>query len=130
MQSLLAPGGFLLLWEITQPQLDFDITCGLLMNPLEDEGRSPGQPFIVEEQWFEALRTQDFVQVAAFPETEAFEHQIIMAVASASPHSAQKLGRKKLTQNQRNSLQRKPDVSSAEKTYLHSTPDLVCQTPI
>ncbi|BAT53522.1 Beta-ketoacyl synthase [Nostoc sp. NIES-3756] len=84
VRSLLASGGFLLVWEITQPKIDFDISWGLLLKPLDDKRRSPGQPFIILDQWFEALRKQDFVQVAAFPETEAIEHQIIMAQASAS----------------------------------------------
>ncbi|MHC5732012.1 MAG: class I SAM-dependent methyltransferase, partial [Nostoc sp.] len=63
VRSLLAPGGFLLLWEITQPQLDFDITDGLLMNPLDDEERSRGNPFLSKEQWQEKLRSHGFGEV-------------------------------------------------------------------
>ncbi|MEH2296107.1 SDR family oxidoreductase [Nostoc sp.] len=84
VRSLLAPGGFLLLWEITQPQLDFDITDGLLMNPLEDEGRSRGNPFLSQKQWQEALRSHGFVEVAAVSETEAFGEQVLVAQAAAS----------------------------------------------
>ncbi|MBD2508878.1 SDR family oxidoreductase [Nostoc muscorum FACHB-395] len=84
VRSLLAPGGFLLLWEITQPQLDFDLTDGLLMNPLEDEERSRGNPFLSQKQWQEALRSQGFVEVAAVSETEAFGEQILVAQAAAS----------------------------------------------
>lgn len=125
VRSLLAPGGFLLLWEITQPKIDFDISWGLLLKPLDDKRRSPGQPFIIKEQWFEALRTQDFVQVAAFPETEAFEHQIIMAVASASTAFSAKSGQKEIDSNSEISLQIKPDVLPIEKlSALHSRPSL------
>ncbi|MBN3951614.1 MAG: acyltransferase domain-containing protein [Nostoc sp. NMS7] len=125
VRSLLAPGGFLLLWEITQPKIDFDISWGLLLKPLDDKRRSPGQPFIIKEQWFEALRTQDFVQVAAFPETEAFEHQIIMAVASASAAFSAKSGQKETDPKSEISLQRKPDVLQLEKlSALHSRPSL------
>lgn len=88
VRSLLAPGGFLLLWEITQPQLDFDLTDGLLMNPLEDEGRSRGNPFLSQDQWQEALRSQGFVEVAAVSETEAFGEQILVAQIAASVDSA------------------------------------------
>ncbi|MCW5312694.1 SDR family NAD(P)-dependent oxidoreductase [Nostoc sp. KVJ3] len=84
VRSLLAPGGFLLLWEITQPQLDFDITDGLLMNPLEDEERSRGNPFLSQKQWQEALRSQGFVEVTAVSETEAFGEQILVAQAATS----------------------------------------------
>ncbi|NEU75699.1 SDR family oxidoreductase, partial [Hassallia byssoidea VB512170] len=84
VRSLLAPGGFLLLWEITQPQLDFDITDGLLMNPLEDEERSRGNPFLSKEQWQEKLRSHGFSEVAVFSETEAFGEEIFLAKASAT----------------------------------------------
>ncbi|MEH2261608.1 beta-ketoacyl synthase N-terminal-like domain-containing protein [Nostoc sp.] len=125
VRSLLAPGGFLLVWEITQSKIDFDISWGLLLKSLDDKRRNPGQPFITEEQWFEALRTQDFVQVAAFPETEAFEHQIIMAQASASAAFSTKLGHKETDQKLDISSQRKPDISQPEKlSALHSRPNL------
>lgn len=84
VRSLLAPGGFLLLWEITQPQLDFDLTDGLLMNPLEDEERSRGNPFLSQKQWQEALCSQGFVEVVAVSETEAFGEQILVAQAATS----------------------------------------------
>ncbi|MEH2065248.1 MAG: SDR family oxidoreductase [Nostoc sp.] len=84
VRSLLAPGGFLLLWEITQPQLDFDLTDGLLMNPLEDEGRSRGNPFLSQKQWQEALRSHGFVEVVAVSETEAFGEQVLVAQIAAS----------------------------------------------
>ncbi|MHC5613930.1 MAG: SDR family oxidoreductase [Nostoc sp.] len=84
VRSLLAPGGFLLLWEITQPQLDFDITDGLLMNPLDDEERSRGNPFLSKEQWQEKLRSHGFGEVTVFSETEVFEEEIFLARASAT----------------------------------------------
>ncbi|MBP5972970.1 SDR family oxidoreductase [Brasilonema sp. CT11] len=84
VRSLLAPGGFLLLWEITEPQLEFDITDGLLMNPVEDEGRSRGNPFLSKEQWQQALQNHGFVEVAVLSNTEAFEHHVFVAQASAS----------------------------------------------
>lgn len=125
VRSLLAPGGFLLLWEITQPKIDFDISWGLLLKHLDDGIRSPGQPFITKDQWFEALRAQDFVQVAAFPETEAFEHKIIMAQASAPAAFSTNIGQKETDQESQFSLKRKPDNFQAENfSALHSRPDL------
>jgi acyl transferase domain-containing protein/acyl carrier protein len=84
IRSLLAPGGFLLLWEVTQPLLNFDITDGLLMNPLDDQERSKGNPFLSKNQWQEALRNHGFAEVTAFSETEGFGEQILVAQASAS----------------------------------------------
>ncbi|MHC5726106.1 MAG: class I SAM-dependent methyltransferase, partial [Nostoc sp.] len=125
VRSLLAPGGFLLVWEITQPKIDFDISWGLLLKPLDDKRRNPGQPFIILDQWFEALRAQDFVQVAAFPETEALEHQIIMAQASASAAFSTKSGQKDTDTKSEIALQRKPDVFQQENlSALHSRPNL------
>ncbi|MEC4891786.1 MAG: SDR family oxidoreductase [Oscillatoria sp. PMC 1051.18] len=87
VRSLLAPGGFLLLWEFTQPQLDFDLTWGLLMNPLEDEERSQGNPFLSKEKWLEALRAHGFREMETFSETNAFGQHIIVAQASTSASS-------------------------------------------
>ena len=83
VRSLVAPGGFLLLWEITQPQLSFDITWGLLMNPVEDQGsdRTMGNPFLSNQEWRQALKTHGFTDVASFPDTNAFGHSIILAQA-------------------------------------------------
>lgn len=116
LRSLLAPGGFLLLWEITQPQLDFDITDGLLMNPLEDEGRSRGNPFLSQEQWQKALRSQGFVEVAAVSETEAFGEQILVAQAatlvSESAPTAFTVRKQKATSEQRQDLlAKKSDIA-------------------
>ncbi|MDZ8258878.1 beta-ketoacyl synthase N-terminal-like domain-containing protein [Nostoc sp. ChiQUE01b] len=125
VRSLLAPGGFLLVWEITEPKIDFDISWGLLLKPLNDKRRNPGQPFIILDQWFEALRNQDFVQVAAFPETQAFEHKIIMAQASASTAFSRKSEQKETDTKLESSLQRTPDIVQLEKlSALHSRPNL------
>jgi acyl transferase domain-containing protein/SAM-dependent methyltransferase/acyl carrier protein len=90
VRSLLAPGGLLLIWEITRPALDFDITYGLLMNPLEDIGRNQGNPFLSTEQWREVLLAHGFFQAAIFPDDEVFGQHIVMAQAAAtgSPRSS------------------------------------------
>jgi malonyl CoA-acyl carrier protein transacylase/NAD(P)-dependent dehydrogenase (short-subunit alcohol dehydrogenase family)/acyl carrier protein/SAM-dependent methyltransferase len=80
--SLLAPKGFLLIREITEPQLDFDITDGLLMNAVEDEARKHGNPFLSREQWREILLAHGFDRVEIVPETDAFGQHIIVAQKS------------------------------------------------
>ncbi|WP_392407695.1 beta-ketoacyl synthase N-terminal-like domain-containing protein [Chlorogloeopsis fritschii] len=84
VRSLLAPGGLLLLWEITQPQLNFDITDGLLMNPLEDAQRSRGNPFLSPKQWREALISQGFVELEVVSESEVFGEEILIAQATTT----------------------------------------------
>ncbi|WP_413173257.1 beta-ketoacyl synthase N-terminal-like domain-containing protein [Anabaena azotica] len=84
VRSLLAPGGLLLLWEITEPQLNFDITDGLLMNPLEDAQRSYGNPFLSANQWREALKSQGFVEVEVVSQTEVFGEEILIAQAGTT----------------------------------------------
>ena len=84
VHSLLAPGGFLVLWEKTQQTPDLDITWALLMNPLQEEERSLDNLYLSKEQWQEALHASGFVEVGAFPETEALGQQVLVAQASAS----------------------------------------------
>lgn len=86
LYSLLAPGGFLLIQEITHPQLNFDITDGLLMNPLEDEYRSQGNPFLSRQQWQEELKNVGFAEIEVVSEIESFGQHIIMAQTSSSPN--------------------------------------------
>ncbi|WP_375470759.1 KR domain-containing protein [uncultured Nostoc sp.] len=117
VRSLLAPGGFFLIWEITQPQIEFDMTDGLLMNPLEDEQRSQGNPFLSKEQWEEALCEHGFVEVVALSETEAFGHDVLVAQASTSPDLSASsaftllLEQKKAEQMHQDSLNKKADIA-------------------
>ncbi|GAX38397.1 type I polyketide synthase [Nodularia sp. NIES-3585] len=91
VRSLLAPGGLLLLWEITQARLEADLIDGLLMNPIKDENgsRNMGNPFLSQEQWQKELKSHGFVEVAAFSEFEAFREHVI--VAQASPSATQEV---------------------------------------
>ncbi|MFN6571975.1 polyketide synthase [Dendronalium sp. ChiSLP03b] len=117
IRSLLAPEGLLLIWESTQPEPAFDISWGLLMNPLEDDERSRGNPFLSKQQWCEALRTHGFVEVAAFPETEALGQHILLAQAASSTalQSASAftttLEQKDPSKTRQVSLDKKPDIA-------------------
>ncbi|MFB2970446.1 beta-ketoacyl synthase N-terminal-like domain-containing protein [Aerosakkonema sp. BLCC-F183] len=84
IRSLLAPDGLLLIWEVTQAQMDYNITDGLMMKPLSDGERTQGNPFLSKKQWIEALRNHGFVDIAVFPETDVLGHHILLAKASAS----------------------------------------------
>ncbi|RUS95288.1 hypothetical protein DSM106972_090640 [Dulcicalothrix desertica PCC 7102] len=115
VRSLLAPGGLLLLWEITQPEVSFDITDGLLMNPITDEERSQGNPFLSKEQWHKALRDSGFVEVVTLSETEAFGHDVLVAQAStltnlSTPSAFTVLVPKNADQIPQ-SLEQKPDIA-------------------
>ncbi|MDF5732626.1 MAG: acyltransferase domain-containing protein, partial [Rhizonema sp. PD38] len=132
IRSLLAPEGFLLIWELTQPTPSFDISWGLLMNPLEDEERSRGNPFLSKEQWYETLRNHGFVEVAAFPETETLGEHILVAQASSSaalPAASAftaTFARKDADKISQVSLDKKPDI--ADWFYIPSWKRLMpCQ---
>ena len=115
VRSLLAPNGLLLICELTQASLFFDITWGLLMNPVEDRGRSQSNPFLSKQEWREALFEQGFVELEAFPDTEAMGQHILMAQASASAALAvPEAFTQTLEQNERKtqvSPGRKPDMA-------------------
>ncbi|MEO0537755.1 MAG: SDR family NAD(P)-dependent oxidoreductase [Cyanobacteria bacterium P01_A01_bin.123] len=84
IRSLLAPDGLLLICELTQASPYFDTTWGLLMNPVADEGRSQGNPFLSRQQWRVALLERGFVEVEAFPVADTLGQHILMAQATAS----------------------------------------------
>ncbi|MBH8561814.1 acyltransferase domain-containing protein [Nostoc sp. CENA67] len=114
VRSLLAPGGLLLLWEITEPQLNFDITDGLLMNPLEDTQRSRGNPFLSQKQWCEALKSHGFVEVAAVSETEVFGEEILVAQATttdSAPTAFSAFIDQKLSEENTVLLGKKPNIA-------------------
>jgi NADP-dependent 3-hydroxy acid dehydrogenase YdfG/ubiquinone/menaquinone biosynthesis C-methylase UbiE/acyl carrier protein len=117
VRSLLAPGGLLLMWEITQPQLLFDVADGLLMNPVEDAGRNQGNPFLSQEQWEKALRSHGFSEVAAFSEIDDFGQHVLLAQASPTVTPAisaaftGKNQQKNIDQTLQVSFGKKPDIT-------------------
>jgi acyl transferase domain-containing protein/acyl carrier protein len=84
IHEVLAPGGFLLIWEKTQQTLDFSVTWALLMTSASDENHRLKNPYLSKEQWQEALHISGFVQVAAFPEIDAFGQRLLIAQAMTS----------------------------------------------
>ena len=135
VRSLLAPNGLLLIWEVTQPQLDFDITDGLLMKPVEEGDRNQGNPFLSQEQWHQALLAQGFVEVAAFPKTDVIGHHILVAQADASGAPAQAAFTKLLEAHQAEpikttpvSLGKQPDT--ADWFYMPSWKQKQLSTPV
>ncbi|WP_082065421.1 type I polyketide synthase [Aliterella atlantica] len=92
LRSLLAPGGLLLIWETTQPRMEFEFIDALLMNPIEDlQGdRNMCNPFLSKEKWEQELTSHGFEQVTAFSEFAPFTDHIILAQATASAAFTQK----------------------------------------
>jgi acyl transferase domain-containing protein/SAM-dependent methyltransferase len=67
--SLLAPGGLLLLYEVTTPPAWFDISVGLIEGwQLFNDGLREDSPLLPLPQWLELLRARGFQEVRAFPE--------------------------------------------------------------
>ncbi|MBD2355235.1 acyltransferase domain-containing protein [Tolypothrix sp. FACHB-123] len=86
LRSLLAPGGLLLLWETTQPRLEFEFIDALLMNPIEDAqgDRNMCNPFLSQKKWEQELKYHGFEKMIAFSEFAPFTDHIILAQATAS----------------------------------------------
>ncbi|NJN12722.1 MAG: KR domain-containing protein [Richelia sp. RM1_1_1] len=110
VRSLLAPGGLLLLWEITEAQLRFDITDGLLMNVIEDKKRSRGNPFLSKEQWYEKLYSSGFVEVEALSKSNIFGHDVIVAQVSASTTNEEPIAFT-VSIEQKETALKKPDIA-------------------
>jgi hypothetical protein len=89
VRSLLAPGGLLLLFEVTEHLGWFDITTGLIegWGRFEDDLRQDN-PLLSATQWHEALISGGFEQVMALPEAgspaEALGQHILMAQAPSA----------------------------------------------
>ena len=83
--SLLAPNGFLLLWEITQPEVLFFDIAFPLMEPFDEADPLRSQhPFLTPLQWQDALRSAGFVDAESFPETDPLEDHILIARADGT----------------------------------------------
>ena len=69
VRNLLKPGGFLVLWEATEPQVWFDVTFGLLSGwqSHDDPDRRPDSPLIEAKTWTRLLQDQDFSDVGVLP---------------------------------------------------------------
>jgi 3-oxoacyl-(acyl-carrier-protein) synthase/SAM-dependent methyltransferase len=84
VREVLAPGGILLLWEITRPQAAFMATAGLLMNRLEDGARTQGNPFLSADEWSAALHGAGFDRIARFPDTDTLGYHVLLAQGSSA----------------------------------------------
>jgi len=97
IHSLLAPGGMLLLWEVTERQRWLDLTFGLTEGWWRFADR-PDYPLLSGEQWQALLQKNRFTQVASLSpvlESKAFDfHQaVIVAQTAKSPlESSQRAG--------------------------------------
>ncbi|WP_282792787.1 type I polyketide synthase [Streptomyces sp. CC224B] len=87
VRSLLAPGGILLLAEITTPTLDFALSYSLLMGQVTDHDRTRSAPFLSREQWERRLSIV-FAHTASTLDDDALGHHVIVAEAPSAPHGA------------------------------------------
>lgn len=86
VRSLLAPGGVLLIWEVTHPQSWLDITFGLFegWQRHEDDYRQDN-PLLSPEQWKNVLLTHGFEEVVAFPEVSSAAEVLGQHILVARP---------------------------------------------
>ena len=72
IMSLLAPGGILLVYEVTSPPAWFDISISLIEGwQLFNDGLRLDSPLLGCGQWTELLRAAGFADVQAYPEAHS-----------------------------------------------------------
>ncbi len=84
VRALVAPGGLLLLYEITAYQPLFDVIFGLVLPPLADAARRDAAPFLTQSEWRHALRDAGFVAVEEMCDEGALGQQVLVARAAAA----------------------------------------------
>jgi acyl transferase domain-containing protein/thioesterase domain-containing protein/acyl carrier protein/SAM-dependent methyltransferase len=67
VRSLVAPGGFLLLNEVTEARTWYDLLFGPLLAPFEEDGVRIAEHLLTPDEWSAALAQAGFQRVAAFP---------------------------------------------------------------
>jgi acyl transferase domain-containing protein/SAM-dependent methyltransferase len=90
VRSLLAPGGALILCEVTEYLPWFDITTALIEGwQRYNDGIRGDHPLLNASQWATVLREAGFVDVRALPEdgepTQVLGQRVVMALAPATP---------------------------------------------
>jgi malonyl CoA-acyl carrier protein transacylase/SAM-dependent methyltransferase len=89
VRSLLAPGGILILCEVTEYLSWYDITTGLIEGwQLFEDGLREDHPLLATEVWMNCLEQGGFTRVMAFPETGSpaeilGQHVIVAGTSSA-----------------------------------------------
>jgi acyl transferase domain-containing protein/2-polyprenyl-3-methyl-5-hydroxy-6-metoxy-1,4-benzoquinol methylase/acyl carrier protein len=84
-RSLLAPGGILLIWELTAPQsMIFELVFSSITRTFEDEDPRQDYPFLSKDQWQQELQNHGFIEVKAFPNHQASEQHILVAQAAST----------------------------------------------
>ncbi|MGG4460874.1 amino acid adenylation domain-containing protein [Brevibacillus porteri] len=84
VQTLLAPGGMLILLEMTRNSRLQQISTAFLedgFTHFEDERRNEQRPLLSVEAWQQALQQQAFAKVSAFPEDNDFGQHVLVAQA-------------------------------------------------
>ena len=98
ISTILAPGGILILWELTHQQIWFDSTFGLIdgWQRFEDKEMRPDHPLLSGKEWMRLLNDHNFINVARFPESELMNfdlgQQIIVAQRDAVALGPERIG--------------------------------------
>ncbi len=67
IQALLAPGGVVLIREITKYTPQFDLVFGPLLTTIDDRNERDAEPFLSVKNWKKLLMKHRFVETVAFP---------------------------------------------------------------
>ncbi|NEP33355.1 type I polyketide synthase, partial [Moorena sp. SIO3B2] len=95
VRQLLAPGGILVLLEVTSCQRWLDLVFGLLEGwwRFEDSDLRPNYPLLENYQWQQILKDSDFPEVVVLPGVEENNQEVFpqsVIIAQASPTQSSK----------------------------------------
>lgn len=118
--SLLAPGGILLLWELTALEsMVFELVFSPIARSFTDEDLRQDYPFLSKPQWQQELQNYGFAEVETLPEHQASEEHIFIArVASTKAQITQAFTKLRLSPERQTTVEpqqisssKKPDIA-------------------
>ncbi len=141
-QCLLAPGGILLLWELTAPEsMVFELVFSPIARSFADEDLRQNYPFLSKSQWQQELQNQEFAEVETLPEHQASEEHIFIArTASTKAQISQAFTKLRLSPELQTTVEplqlassKKPDIADwfyAPSWKQSTLPQLLQQTDL
>ncbi|NET25423.1 type I polyketide synthase [Okeania sp. SIO1I7] len=126
VRKLLAPGGILVLWEVTAPQELLDLTFGLLEGwwRFQDYELRPDYPLLSREKWKQLLGEVGFTDVVSLPDIEGLPEVLSQQTVFVAEADRKSL---KLTSSESQNwlvLADKEGIAKQVATKLHSEGDI------
>jgi thioesterase domain-containing protein/ubiquinone/menaquinone biosynthesis C-methylase UbiE/acyl carrier protein len=128
VRSLLAPGGLLVMVEVTNPQSWFDITVGLIEGWQRfDDNRRGDNPLLSQAQWESVLSDCGFERVLVLPSsglpTEILGQNVLVAQSQLLAKDVREFSELSQTTSKRESAAREVEESVIGDRIVAAAPD-------